>query len=98
MTALPQRQPIASERAAAPAETLPGWTYGNAEFYELEKRNLVLANWQVVGHVSELRSFYDIHVSRCVYHSEVRLVRNGLELEAEHVRIGDDVLHCLQLG
>ena len=55
MTALPQRQPIASETAAAAAETLPGWTYGNAEFHELEKRNLVLANWQVVGHVSELR-------------------------------------------
>ncbi len=56
MTALPQRQPMASENAAAPAETLPGWTYGNAEFHELEKRNLVLANWQVIGHVSELRT------------------------------------------
>jgi phenylpropionate dioxygenase-like ring-hydroxylating dioxygenase large terminal subunit len=55
MTALPQRQPMASENAAAPAETLPGWTYGNAEFHELEKRSLVLANWQVVGHVGELR-------------------------------------------
>ena len=55
MTALLQRQPIASENAAAPAETLPGWTYGNAEFYELEKRNLLIANWQVVGHVSELQ-------------------------------------------
>ncbi len=59
MTALPQRQPIASENADAPVETLPGWTYGNAEFHELEKRNLVLANWQVVGHVSELRSAGD---------------------------------------
>lgn len=58
MTALPQRQPTASENAT-PAETLPGWTYGNAEFYELEKRNLVLANWQVVGHVSELRNAGD---------------------------------------
>jgi len=55
VTALPQRQPIAAENAAAPAETLPGWTYGNAEFHELEKLNLVLANWQVVGHASELR-------------------------------------------
>ena len=59
MTALPQRQPMASENAEAPAETLPGWTYGNAEFYELEKRNLVLANWQVVGHVGELRNAGD---------------------------------------
>jgi phenylpropionate dioxygenase-like ring-hydroxylating dioxygenase large terminal subunit len=55
MTALPQCQPTPAENAAAPAETLPGWTYGNAEFHELEKRNLVLANWQVIGHVSELR-------------------------------------------
>ena len=44
MTALPQRQPPVSENAAAPVETLPAWTYGNAEFYELEKRNHVLAN------------------------------------------------------
>ena len=59
MTALPQRQPMASKHAETPAETLPGWTYGNAEFHELEKRNLVLANWQVVGHVSELRKAGD---------------------------------------
>ena len=59
MTALPQRQPMASEHAEAPAETLPGWTYDNAEFYELEKHHLVLANWQVVGHVGELRNAGD---------------------------------------
>jgi phenylpropionate dioxygenase-like ring-hydroxylating dioxygenase large terminal subunit len=59
MTALPQRQPMTAETAAAPAETLPGWTYGNAEFYELEKRHLLLANWQVVGHVSEVRKAGD---------------------------------------
>jgi phenylpropionate dioxygenase-like ring-hydroxylating dioxygenase large terminal subunit len=59
MTALPQRQPTPAENTESPAETLPGWTYGNAEFYELEKRNLVLANWQVVGHVGELRNAGD---------------------------------------
>ena len=59
MTASPQRQPMTAETAAAPAETLPGWTYGNAEFYELEKRHLLLANWQVVGHTSELRQAGD---------------------------------------
>ena len=59
MTALPQRQPTPAENTASPAETLPGWTYANAEFYELEKRNLVLANWQVVGHVGELRNAGD---------------------------------------
>jgi phenylpropionate dioxygenase-like ring-hydroxylating dioxygenase large terminal subunit len=59
MTALPQRQPPAQKNAAAPAETLPAWTYGNAEFHELEKRHLLLANWQVVGHVSELQKAGD---------------------------------------
>ena len=59
MTASPQRQPMASETAATPAETLPGWTYGNAEFFELEKRHLLLTNWQVVGHVSEVRKAGD---------------------------------------
>jgi phenylpropionate dioxygenase-like ring-hydroxylating dioxygenase large terminal subunit len=59
MTALPQRQPPAQENAAAPAETLPAWTYGNAEFHELEKRQLLLANWQIVGHVSELQKAGD---------------------------------------
>ena len=59
MTALPQRQPPAQENAVAPAETLPAWTYANAEFHALEKRQLLLANWQVVGHVSELQKSGD---------------------------------------
>ena len=59
MTALPQRQHPVDENASGPAETLPAWTYGNAEFHDLEKRNLLLANWQIVGHVSELRKAGD---------------------------------------
>jgi len=35
-------------------ETLPGWTYNNAEFFELERRRLLLGNWQIVCHVSEI--------------------------------------------
>ncbi len=35
-------------------ETLPGWTYDNAEFFALEKQHLFLGNWQLVCHVSEL--------------------------------------------
>lgn len=35
-------------------ETLPGWTYNNAEFFALEKERLFLSNWQLVCHVSEL--------------------------------------------
>jgi len=37
-----------------PAETLPGWTYNDAEFFELEKQHLFLNSWQIVCHVSEL--------------------------------------------
>ena len=55
MTALPKRQPMTSDDATGPAETLPGWTYNNPEFFQLEKQHLVLANWQVVGHVNELK-------------------------------------------
>jgi phenylpropionate dioxygenase-like ring-hydroxylating dioxygenase large terminal subunit len=59
MTALPQRQPPAQENAPTATETLPAWTYANAEFHELEKRQLLLTNWQVVGHVSELQKAGD---------------------------------------
>jgi len=34
--------------------TLPGWTYHNAEFFELEKEYLFLSNWMLVCHVSEV--------------------------------------------
>ncbi len=35
-------------------ETLPGWTYNNAEFFALERRDLLLKNWQIVCHVNEI--------------------------------------------
>jgi phenylpropionate dioxygenase-like ring-hydroxylating dioxygenase large terminal subunit len=35
--------------------TLPGWTYHNAEFFELEKEYLFLSNWMLVCHVSEVK-------------------------------------------
>jgi phenylpropionate dioxygenase-like ring-hydroxylating dioxygenase large terminal subunit len=54
MTALPQRLPESSDDAVASTQTLPGWTYSSAEFFELEKRHLVLATWQVVCHISDL--------------------------------------------
>jgi phenylpropionate dioxygenase-like ring-hydroxylating dioxygenase large terminal subunit len=37
-------------------QTLPGWTYDNAEFFELEKRQLLLKSPQLVCHVSEVRN------------------------------------------
>ena len=40
--------------AAGPAETLPAWTYENAEFFALEREHIFLPSWQIVGHVSDL--------------------------------------------
>ena len=42
--------------AAAPGlrYTLPGWTYHNEEFHELERQQLFMPSWQIVCHVSEL--------------------------------------------
>jgi phenylpropionate dioxygenase-like ring-hydroxylating dioxygenase large terminal subunit len=49
----------AIERKAMPAaatlvETLPGWTYDNAEFYALERERLLSASWQVLCHVNDV--------------------------------------------
>lgn len=35
-------------------ETLPAWTYDNAEFHALEKERIFMRTWQVVCHVSDL--------------------------------------------
>ncbi|MGH6830283.1 MAG: aromatic ring-hydroxylating oxygenase subunit alpha, partial [Methylocella sp.] len=55
MSAVQQRRVLEAIESAGPAETLPAWTYNSAEFFELERQHLLLANWQIVGHVSELR-------------------------------------------
>ncbi len=36
-------------------ETLPAWTYDNAEFFALEVEAIFMRTWHIVGHVSELR-------------------------------------------
>ncbi|MFZ5790322.1 MAG: aromatic ring-hydroxylating oxygenase subunit alpha [Pseudomonadota bacterium] len=40
--------------ADVPPETLPAWTYNNAEFFALERERLLLSNWQIVCHVAEI--------------------------------------------
>ena len=69
--------PIATLENARPAEisaayaaddfshlTLPGWTYHNAEFHELEKEYLFLSNWMLVCHVSEVPNAGDFATLR----------------------------------
>jgi phenylpropionate dioxygenase-like ring-hydroxylating dioxygenase large terminal subunit len=52
----PAIAPVArQDQAASPPETLPAWTYNNAEFFALERERLLLANWQMVCHQSEVR-------------------------------------------
>jgi len=47
-------------------ETLPGWTYDNAEFYALEREHLLLSSWALAGHVSDLKAPGDfISVDSC---------------------------------
>jgi phenylpropionate dioxygenase-like ring-hydroxylating dioxygenase large terminal subunit len=55
MSAVVQRRIAEAAETIGPAETLPAWTYDNAEFFQLERGHLLLNNWQIVGHISELR-------------------------------------------
>ncbi|MEE8533617.1 MAG: SRPBCC family protein [Alphaproteobacteria bacterium] len=52
----PERSTAEAGAAAEPrysAETLPAWTYDNAEFYALEREHIFRRSWQLVGHASE---------------------------------------------
>ena len=35
-------------------KSLPGWTYTSDAFFELEKTELILKNWQLVCHISNI--------------------------------------------
>ena len=41
--------------ASISVETLPAWTYDNAEFFELEKERIFMRTWQLAGHVNEIK-------------------------------------------
>lgn len=46
---------VHQDKPFGPPETLPAWTYNNSEFFALERERLLLANWQLVCHQSEVR-------------------------------------------
>jgi phenylpropionate dioxygenase-like ring-hydroxylating dioxygenase large terminal subunit len=75
MSAVLQRQTVASTAAAGPAETLPAWTYNNAEFFALEKEQLFLATWQLVCHETEVPNPGDY--ATLEIHGERALVMRG---------------------
>jgi phenylpropionate dioxygenase-like ring-hydroxylating dioxygenase large terminal subunit/AcrR family transcriptional regulator len=45
--------PLRAREAHEP-ETLPAWTYRNAEFYELEREAIFQRHWLLVGHASQM--------------------------------------------
>ena len=45
--------------ASISVETLPAWTYHNAEFFELEKERIFMRTWQLAGHVNEIKGAGD---------------------------------------
>ncbi|QEX17058.1 (2Fe-2S) ferredoxin [Hypericibacter terrae] len=46
---------VRQDKRFGPPETLPAWTYNNAEFFALEREHLLLNQWQLVCHQSEIR-------------------------------------------
>jgi phenylpropionate dioxygenase-like ring-hydroxylating dioxygenase large terminal subunit len=59
-------------------ETLPGWTYDNAEFFALEREHLLLSSWALAGHRSDLKAPGDfLSVENCGERGLVVLGEDG---------------------
>ena len=59
-------------------ETLPGWTYDNAEFFALEREHLQLSSWALAGHRSDLKAPGDfLSVESCGERGLVVLGEDG---------------------
>ena len=56
-------------------ETLPSWTYTNETFFELEKKNLFLNNWQLICHVSNINNSGD-YFTFDIFNERLIAVRN----------------------
>ena len=56
-------------------ETLPSWTYTNETFFELEKKNLFLNNWQLICHVSNINAPGD-YFTFDIFNERLIAVRN----------------------
>src|SRR3954453_5961047 len=53
---LPEETPMTLGTRNSRDETLPGWTYDNAEFFALEREHLLLSSWTLAGHRSDLKA------------------------------------------
>ena len=74
-------------------ETLPGWTYDNAEFFALEREHLLLSSWALAGHRSDLKAPGDfLSVESC---GERGLVVRGEDGSIRSAPLPDDVRKLL---
>ena len=55
--------------------TLPSWTYTSEQFFELEKKNLFLNNWQLICHASNIPETGD-YVTFDLFNERLVAVRN----------------------
>ena len=56
-------------------ETLPSWTYTSEAFFELEKKNLFLNNWQLVCHISNIPNPGDYFTFN-IFNERIVAIRN----------------------
>jgi phenylpropionate dioxygenase-like ring-hydroxylating dioxygenase large terminal subunit len=65
-------------------ESLPGWTYTSEAFFELEKTELILKNWQLVCHLSNIPSVGDFFTFE-IFNERIFVIRDkNSNVEAFH--------------
>src|SRR3954447_943868 len=75
---LPEEAPMTLGMRNSRDETLPGWTYDNAEFFALEREHLLLSSWTLAGHRSDLKAPGDfLSVESCGERGLVVLGEDG---------------------
>ena len=65
-------------------KTLPSWTYSNETFFELEKRELFLNNWQLICHSSNIPLAGDYFTFDLFNERLVAVRDEGMEIRVFH--------------
>ncbi|MDG1184336.1 MAG: Rieske (2Fe-2S) protein, partial [SAR86 cluster bacterium] len=56
-------------------KSLPGWTYTSEAFFELEKTELILKNWQLVCHLSNIPNAGDFFTFE-IFNERIFVIRD----------------------
>ena len=56
-------------------KSLPGWTYTSEAFFELEKTELILKNWQLVCHLSNVPKSGDFFTFE-IFNERIFIIRD----------------------